>query len=136
MTSEPKKLSWLNVIFTKSAAKILSLLPKPRAAILCPTCALDLTRSETYKHLGVCERCGHHFPITARQRIELLADAKSFDEFEKKFETRESKTISAEKTYPKLLKEAQHETLLKEAVHIDLNWTKNKCPKILKKIFN
>ncbi len=116
MTSSTKKLSWYNWLIAKGAAKILSLLPKPRPAILCPTCALDLTRSETYKHLGVCERCGHHFPIPARQRIELLADEKSFDEFEEKLATRESKTISAEKTYPKLLKEAQHETHLKEAV--------------------
>lgn len=116
MTSSPQKTSWFNILITKSAVKILSLLPKPRPAFLCPTCALDLTHSESYKHLGVCERCGHHFPITARQRIELLADAKTFDEFEKNFETRESKTISAEKTYPKLLKDAQHETHLQEAV--------------------
>jgi acetyl-CoA carboxylase carboxyl transferase alpha subunit/acetyl-CoA carboxylase carboxyl transferase beta subunit len=116
MSMNTKKISWFNWLIAKGAAKIRALLPKPRAAVLCQTCALDLTRSEMYKHLGVCERCGHHFPITARQRIELLADAKSFDESEKRFATRESKTVSAEKTYPKLLKEAQHETHLKEAV--------------------
>jgi acyl-CoA carboxylase subunit beta len=66
--------------------------------------------------MGVCERCGHHFPITARQRIDLIADPKSFDEFEKKLATRESKTVSAEKEYPQLLKEAQRETRLQEAV--------------------
>ncbi len=116
MSSDTKKISWLNWIWTKSAVRILSFLPKPRPAVQCPTCALDLTRSETYRHIGVCERCGHHFPITARQRIDLIVDAKSFDESEKKFATRESKTISAEKTYPKLLKEAQRETHMQEAV--------------------
>lgn len=116
MSSDTKKISWLNWVWTKGAVKLLSFLPKPRPSIQCPTCSLDLTRSETYKQVGVCERCGHHFPITARQRIELIADAKSFDESEKKLVTRESKTISAEKTYPKLLKEAQRETHLQEAV--------------------
>lgn len=116
MSSDAKKPSWLTWLWTRGAVKILSFLPKPRLSTQCPTCALDLTHSETYRHVGVCERCGHHFPITARQRIELIADAKSFDEFEKKLVTRESKTISAEKTYPKLLKEAQRETHMQEAV--------------------
>src|SRR5574342_276109 len=116
MSTNTKKISWLSWIWTKSAVRILSLLPQPRPAVRCPTCSLDLTRSESYRHIGVCERCGHHFPITARQRIDLIADPKSFDESEKKLATRESDTISAEETYSKLLKEAQRETRLQEAV--------------------
>lgn len=116
MRTDTKTLSPLRLLLTKTAVKLLSFLPQPRAANLCPTCALDLSRSDTYKHFGVCERCGHHFPITARQRIELLADDKSFDEFEKKLASPESRTISAEKSYPRLLKQAQHDTHLQEAV--------------------
>ncbi len=116
MTAETKKSPRNLWDFVKSALRWLPFLRKRPSAIQCPQCALHLARSETFKHLGVCERCGHHFSIPARQRIELIADAKSFDEFNKKLATRESKMVSAEKAYPKLLKEAQRETHLQEAV--------------------
>jgi acetyl-CoA carboxylase carboxyl transferase subunit beta len=124
MSSQPKQVavhiqrlaSTLRASWTRKRDKLQSLLPWRRKPTQCPTCALDLSHSESYKKLGVCERCAHHFPITARQRIELLADARSFDEADKKLAIRQLKSVSIEETYPQKLKEAQRETHLQEAV--------------------
>jgi len=39
--------------------------------------ALDL---ETGSDHGVCPHCGHHFPMSARERIDSLADPDTFEE--------------------------------------------------------
>jgi acetyl-CoA carboxylase carboxyl transferase beta subunit len=46
----------------------------------CPSCGSHYRSDELARHLGVCPQCGHHFPVTARQRIEQLADAGTFEE--------------------------------------------------------
>ncbi len=46
----------------------------------CPSCGFELTASELKDNHEVCSRCGHHFRMNARQRIELIADQGSFNE--------------------------------------------------------
>jgi acetyl-CoA carboxylase carboxyl transferase beta subunit len=46
----------------------------------CPSCGSHYRSDELARHLGICPQCGHHFPVTARQRIEQLADAGTFEE--------------------------------------------------------
>jgi acetyl-CoA carboxylase carboxyl transferase beta subunit len=46
----------------------------------CPSCGSHYRDDELGRHLGVCPHCGHHFPLTARERIDQLADAGTFDE--------------------------------------------------------
>src|SRR5436305_8669120 len=77
-----------------------------RKALRCPTCTLELAHSDLYKRVGVCERCGHHFPITALQRIELLTDPRSFVEVDRKLRAAPLANVSIEETYPRKLKEA------------------------------
>ncbi|MBI3732337.1 MAG: hypothetical protein HY259_02630 [Chloroflexi bacterium] len=122
ISSKPEPLptgpARLRVWLGHGLMRLRSLVPR-RAAVRCPTCALDLSRSELYKRIGVCERCSHHFPITARQRIELIADPRSFEELDKKLTMRPPPTgsgVTIADTYPKKLKEAQRETHLQEAV--------------------
>jgi acetyl-CoA carboxylase carboxyl transferase subunit beta len=49
-------------------------------AVKCPKCKEILYGRDWEKNLKVCTRCEHHFKLTARERIELLADPKSFVE--------------------------------------------------------
>lgn len=56
----------------------------------CPSCGFELTNTELKENSEVCPKCGHHFRINARQRIELIADKDSFCEL---FGDRESKNI-------------------------------------------
>lgn len=46
----------------------------------CERCGRDLTTDEPHARYKVCSRCGRHFPLSARERIALLADPGSFRE--------------------------------------------------------
>jgi len=48
----------------------------------CPGCAAAILSEELRENHGVCVRCGYHFAITARERIQLLCDPGSFVETE------------------------------------------------------
>jgi acetyl-CoA carboxylase carboxyl transferase subunit beta len=49
-------------------------------AVKCPNCRELLVGKDLEKNLQVCQRCGHHFRLTAAQRIEYLLDEDSFVE--------------------------------------------------------
>jgi len=46
----------------------------------CPRCRELLFRKEWERNLKVCLKCGHHFRLTAHERIALLLDEGSFQE--------------------------------------------------------
>ena len=48
----------------------------------CVSCKENLITKDLEKNLNVCPRCGHHYRISARQRIDLLLDPGSFTEFD------------------------------------------------------
>ncbi|MBI3538533.1 MAG: acetyl-CoA carboxylase carboxyl transferase subunit beta [Chloroflexi bacterium] len=94
--------------------KLGAIFPR-RARITCSNCDADLWRARLFRDLRVCHNCGHHFPITARKRIALLMDRGAFQETEKDFAIK-SFALSAQAAYPQLVRAAQHETHLREAV--------------------
>ena len=49
-------------------------------AVKCPNCKELLVGKDWEKNLKVCQRCGHHFRLTADERIKLLVDEGSFVE--------------------------------------------------------
>ena len=46
----------------------------------CPKCNTLLLTTDLEENLNVCPTCGHHFRMSAKQRIDLMADADSFSE--------------------------------------------------------
>ena len=46
----------------------------------CPSCGSHYRDDELAASLRVCTQCGHHFSVTARERIEQIADEGSFVE--------------------------------------------------------
>lgn len=50
-------------------------------AVKCPKCRELLVGKDWEKNLKVCHRCGHHFRLSAWERIDLLTDADTFEEF-------------------------------------------------------
>ncbi len=50
--------------------------------VKCPRCGEVLYSKELANNLEVCPKCGHHFRLTARQRIRLLSDPDSFEEWD------------------------------------------------------
>ena len=50
-------------------------------AAKCPNCRELLLGKDLEKNNKVCPKCGHHFRLSAPERIELLLDSDSFQEF-------------------------------------------------------
>jgi acetyl-CoA carboxylase carboxyl transferase subunit beta len=50
--------------------------------VKCPKCGELLYSRELDQNAQVCPKCGHHFRLTARQRITTLTDPGSFDEWD------------------------------------------------------
>ena len=49
-------------------------------AVKCPNCRELLVGKDWEKNLKVCQKCGHHFRLSAEERIALLLDPDSFVE--------------------------------------------------------
>ena len=60
----------------------------------CPSCKKMCFLSDLEEHSFVCPDCGHHFRISARERIELIADANTFQE------TNQTITSTSGSTFP------------------------------------
>ncbi len=50
--------------------------------IKCPKCSELLYSRECERNGRVCPKCGHHFRLSARERIDLLVDEDSFEEWD------------------------------------------------------
>ena len=48
----------------------------------CPTCGETLYSREVEHNLNVCPKCDYHFRLDARERIKLLLDERSFEEWD------------------------------------------------------
>ncbi|HHV32611.1 MAG: acetyl-CoA carboxylase carboxyltransferase subunit beta [Ruminococcaceae bacterium] len=61
-------------------------IPSPDApdqmCVSCPDCKSILLTEDLSENFSVCPKCGYHFRMNARQRIDLIADAGSFQEMD------------------------------------------------------
>jgi acetyl-CoA carboxylase carboxyl transferase subunit beta len=82
----------------------------------CPQCSANLSRQETYRHLAVCDTCRRHFTLSARRRIEILADRGSFKEYQRRLVSADPLAFSDRIPYRQRLDEARRRTGLLDAV--------------------
>ncbi len=83
---------------------------------LCPDCGADLTSDGAFGRSGVCSGCGRRETISARQWVELLFDADSFDEQFEGVDSPDPLQFSDSKPYPERLQEARERSGGREAV--------------------
>ncbi|RYL94601.1 acetyl-CoA carboxylase, carboxyltransferase subunit beta [Sporolactobacillus sp. Y61] len=79
----------------------------------CPKCRKIMYVKELKKHLFVCQSCGYHYPIGARERSEMLFDEGSFTEFDQEMI---SKNPLQFPDYMNKLEKDRQKTRLNEAV--------------------
>jgi len=100
-------------------------LPATRAApgeearatsVVCPKCAGLVESEELAQNLRVCPRCGHHFRIRARERIHMLMDPGSFQEFDAGVQAKDVLGFKDSRPYPERLAQARKESGLNESV--------------------
>lgn len=94
--------------------------PPDRQAIAeplaCPQCGADLTTDPVYQRYRVCASCDHHFPLSADERIALLIDPGTFDEFNRHLVSVDPLVFSDRLPYRKRILQAREQTGLREAV--------------------
>ncbi len=79
----------------------------------CPNCGFELTATELKDNCEVCSKCGHHFRMNSRQRIELIADKDSFREL---YGDMESTNVLSFPGYDEKLRASKAKSGEKEAV--------------------
>lgn len=91
--------------------------PEERLWIKCPSCSEMIYVREFERNLKVCIRCGHHFRLGTKERLELLADPESFSEIHAGLSpTDPLHFVSHDGAYVDRLRETQERTGLREAV--------------------
>ncbi len=82
----------------------------------CPGCKELLSPADLSGNSLVCPHCGHHFRMTARQRIELLADPGSWSEIAGNLRSADPLEFFDLRPYTDRIEEAEYDTGLSEAV--------------------
>jgi acetyl-CoA carboxylase carboxyl transferase beta subunit len=81
----------------------------------CPVCASHYREDEMVRNLRVCTSCGHHFPVTARERIAQLADEGTFTELAADLESADPLEFVDSRPYPERVAAAMGATGLRDA---------------------
>ncbi len=82
----------------------------------CPGCDAALYKRELEESAYVCQHCGHHFRIGARQRLALLYDEGKYEELDAEVISTDPLEFIDTKPYRERLEQARRKTGLPEAV--------------------
>lgn len=82
----------------------------------CPACAEMIHNLELVQNFRVCPKCDYHFTQSARERIEMLLDAGTFEEHDANMVSVDSLKFTGMASYTERLKTYQKKTGLKDAV--------------------
>lgn len=83
----------------------------------CPECKKTFITYELFENLSVCPKCGYHFRISARQRLNLICDEGSFTEM---FSELVTKNVLNFEAYDTKLAHAKLESRENEAVVVGI----------------
>ena len=61
----------------------------PEMTRTCPECHRNIPVSELWEARSVCSKCGHHYRMNARQRIDMITDEDTFREFDAEMRSRD-----------------------------------------------
>ena len=84
--------------------------------IKCNNCAEIVYSKEIDRNLKVCPKCDYHFRITAKERIELLVDPGTFNEFDSQLQSEDPLNFKDSLKYRDRIKTARKKTGLNDAV--------------------
>ena len=96
--------------------------PEPRIVIpdglvhKCSKCMSMVYIKDYEANLKVCPRCSYHERLSARERIAMLTDEGSFEEYDANLSSGDPLKFTDKKPYPSRLAQYQKETGLKEAI--------------------
>lgn len=83
--------------------------------VKCNSCKEIIYRKELERNLKVCPKCNYHFRISAKERIDLLADNATFVEIGNDLESTDPLNFKDQLAYKERLKESQKKSGNKDA---------------------
>lgn len=91
--------------------------PPANVAVKCPECRELLVSKDWEKNLKVCTKCGYHFRLSARERIDLILDPGSFVEIAQELQSSDPLGfVSRSTSYATKLEEERQKTGMNEGV--------------------
>jgi acetyl-CoA carboxylase carboxyl transferase subunit beta len=81
----------------------------------CEDCGDLLYNKALEENLMVCPKCNYHFVLSARERIKLILDAGSFEEYDSQMKSLDPLDFKGPKTYKEKIRQDQESTGLLEA---------------------
>lgn len=100
----------LGDIFSKITRKQSTPEEAPSHWIKCPKCGSLMYHKEVESNNRVCPKCGHHMRLSAKERINLLADNETFEEFDKNLSPLDPIKFVDKKSYKKRVSESSEKT--------------------------
>lgn len=82
----------------------------------CPECEAPTYAKTIEDNLNTCPHCGHHFSLTAKERLNLLIDKGTFCEFDSDIISADPLQFEGPKTYKSKLAQDQAKTKMDDAV--------------------
>ena len=82
----------------------------------CEACSETLYNKTIEENLKVCPKCGHHFSLGAYERIRMLVDKDTFEEYDKDMLSADPLDFKGPKTYKDKIASDQKITGLNDAV--------------------
>ncbi len=84
--------------------------------VKCPSCQKSVFKRLVEERLDTCPECGHHFPMTAQRRVEMLIDDGTWKEWDENISSADPLKFVDSQKYPDRISAAQKKTNLKDAV--------------------
>jgi acetyl-CoA carboxylase carboxyl transferase subunit beta len=84
--------------------------------VKCENCRQIIWKKDLEENLNVCPKCQRHFRIDARARLALLLDDNQYETFDGNLSSTDPLKFVDLKAYSSRLKQAEHDTGLKDAV--------------------
>ncbi len=81
----------------------------------CPDCSKAIFRKEADKRQGICPECGYHLYVSAKNRVEQMLDAGTFEEWDGDLRPADPLEFKDKKPYAKRLVAEQKRTGLSDA---------------------
>jgi acyl-CoA carboxylase subunit beta len=90
----------------------------PQGPLVCSKCQTDFSQGTwpVFQRFRVCDVCGHHFHVPARERIQQLVDAGTFHEVNRSLASVDPLSFTDRMPYRQRLDEARKRTGVSEAV--------------------
>lgn len=98
--------------------------------IKCDSCKEIIYKKEIEKNLQVCPKCNYHFRLSARERIQFIADEGSFVEFDSELTSNDPLNFKDKISYTDRLNDNRNKSGLNEAI-INGDATINTRPVVL-----